>query len=275
MVSVNTVERSVHKFRGCGERRRDVSAQKYHSNMLANEVSEAVAVIATGFDALADITKSDWDGLPLAERLEIALMVETSRRRGLAVGTTIASTLIGDEHAALAGGPKQLLADWLRITTAEAKHRLDHAANVDDRSTLTGQPLPPLLEATATQWRAGVLDEQHLTEILDFLNGLPADVDPAARDDAEAVLAAHAAELRPDQLKTLAGHLALELNPDGAFTDADRQRQRGFTWGTPAPRRNEQRHPVGHPGTAGQHGRADGPRRQTRDEQPCRPNSSH
>jgi hypothetical protein len=198
--------------------------------MVANAVSEAVAMIAAGFDALADITRSDWDGLPLAERLEAALMVETSRRRGLAVGTTIASTLVGDEHAALAGGPKQLLADWLRITTAEAKHRLNHAAKVDDRSTLTGQPLPPLLEATATQWHAGVLDEQHLTEILDFLNGLPADVDPAARDDAEAILAAHAAELRPDQLKTLAGQLALELNPDGAFTDADRQRQRGFTW---------------------------------------------
>jgi hypothetical protein len=56
-------------------------------------------------------------------------------------------------------------------------------------------------------------------------------MDPAARDEAEAFLAEQAAELRPEQLKLLADRKAVELNPDGAFTDADRTRQAGFAWG--------------------------------------------
>jgi hypothetical protein len=199
--------------------------------MLANEVSDAVAMVAAGLDALAGITRPDWEGLPLAERLGAADAVETACRRGLAVGTTIAGTLVGDEQAALGGGPKQLLADWLRITTAEAKHRLDHAAKVNERTTLTGQPLPPLCEATAAQWHAGVLDEEHLTVILDFLADLPGHVEPGERDQAEAFLAQQAGELRPEQLKQLADRKALELNPDGVFSDADRTQKAGFTWG--------------------------------------------
>jgi hypothetical protein len=199
--------------------------------MLANEVSDAVAMVAAGLDALAGITRPDWEALPLAERLRAADAVETACRRGLAVGTTIAGTLVGDEQAALGGGPKQLLADWLRITTAEAKHRLDHAAKVNERTTLTGQPLPPLCEATAAQWHAGVLDEEHLTVILDFLADLPGHVEPGERDQAEAFLAQQAGELRPEQLKQLADRKALELNPDGVFSDADRTQKAGFTWG--------------------------------------------
>ncbi|WP_197379726.1 HNH endonuclease signature motif containing protein [Mycolicibacterium mengxianglii] len=199
--------------------------------MLANAVSEAVALVVAGFDVLAGITKPDWEGLSLAERLEVADAVETARRRGLAVGTTLASTLIGDEQAVLGGGPKQLLADWLRITTAEAKHRLDHAAKIDERTTLTGQPLPPALGATAAQWHAGVLDEEHLTVILDFFKGLPAHVDATEREKAEVFLAREAANTRPDQLKELADKLSVTLNPDGVFTDVDRTRLSGFAWG--------------------------------------------
>lgn len=208
-----------------------VGVRSYYSNMLANEVSEVVALIVAGFDTLAGITRTEWEGLPLAERLQVADSVETARRRGLAVGTTLASTLVGDEQAVLGGGPRQLLADWLRITTAEAKHRFDHAAKIDERTTLTGQPLPPQCAATATQWHAGVLDEEHLTVILEFLDDLPGDVDPAARDEAEQFLAEQAALLRPEQLKQLADRKALELNPDGVFTEADRTRKAGFTWG--------------------------------------------
>jgi hypothetical protein len=198
--------------------------------MLSNRVSEAVAMVVAGMEALGSIPGSDWEGLGLAERLQTALAVETARRHGLAVGTTIAGTMVGDENAALAGGPKQLLADWLRISTAEAKHRFDHAAKVNDRTTLSGQPLPPLCEATAAQWHAGALDEEHLTVILDFLKDLPGDLDPAKRDEAEAFLAEQAAELRPEQLKQLADRKALELNPDGVFTDTDRTHRSGFTW---------------------------------------------
>ncbi|WP_197380993.1 HNH endonuclease signature motif containing protein [Mycolicibacterium mengxianglii] len=199
--------------------------------MFSNRVSEAVAMLLTAMDALAAVSKTEWEGLPLADRLATAESVETARRRGLAVGTTLAATLVGDDQAVLGGGPRQLLADWLRITTAEAKHRLDHAAKVEERTTLTGPVLPPVLAATAASWHAGRLDEEHLTAILDFIKDLPADIDPAERDTAEAFLAHKAAELRPEQLKQLADNLAITLNPDGVFTDADRKRQSSFCWG--------------------------------------------
>ena len=198
--------------------------------MLANEVSEAVALVVAGLDALAGISSGDWESLPLAQRLETALAVETARRRGLAVGTTIASTLIGDEQAALGGGPAQVLADWLRITTAEAKRRFRYAEKLQDRTTLTGQPVPPLLPATAQLWQAGALDVDSVTTILDFHKTLPAGVDPVAREQAERFLAHEATGLRPDQVRVLADSLALTINPDGVFTDADRRAQRGFTW---------------------------------------------
>src|SRR5208337_911496 len=47
---------------------------------------------------------------------------------------------------------------------------------------------------------------------------------------AERFLAQQATKLRPDQLEKAAHRCALRLNPDGKFSDADRARQRGFTW---------------------------------------------
>lgn len=43
-------------------------------------------------------------------------------------------------------------------------------------------------------------------------------------------LAEKAAELRPDQLEILADRLAVELNPDGTFSEDYRALRRGFTW---------------------------------------------
>jgi hypothetical protein len=103
------------------------------------------------------------------------------------------------------------------------------------RTSLTGQPVPPRQPATAAAWRAGDLDAEHVRIIQRFLAELPCAVGPAEREHAEAVLAGHARDLRPDQLARLAQKLALILNPDGTFTDADRAARRGFTWGPQLP----------------------------------------
>jgi hypothetical protein len=75
-----------------------------------------------------------------------------------------------------------------------------------------------------------MLDGEHLRVIERFFRDLPEHVTPADAVVAEAFLAEHAAHLRPDQLEKLAGQLALRLNPDGNFSDADRARKRGFSW---------------------------------------------
>ena len=98
------------------------------------------------------------------------------------------------------------------------------------RTTLTGEPVPPLLPATAKAWHAGLLDGEHLEVIQKFFRDLPDHIAPAEIEKAERSLAKHAVELRPDQLQKVANRLALTLNPDGTFSDDDRARKRGFTW---------------------------------------------
>jgi hypothetical protein len=123
-----------------------------------------------------------------------------------------------------------VLADMLRISRGEAKRRLRDAEQLAPRTTLTGEQLPPLLPATAKAWEAGLLDVEHLRVIQKFFRELPDHVPPAEVAKAERSLAEHAQNLRPDQLEKVAAQLAVQLNPDGKFSEEDRARKRGFVW---------------------------------------------
>ena len=86
---------------------------------------------------------------------------------------------------------------------------------------MTGEPLAPVLPATAAAWAAGVLDPEHLRTIQKFMRELPDHVGLGVAGDSEALLAEKAALLRPDQLEVLADRLAITVNPDGVFSDED------------------------------------------------------
>ncbi|WP_264990835.1 HNH endonuclease signature motif containing protein, partial [Mycobacterium kiyosense] len=98
------------------------------------------------------------------------------------------------------------------------------------RVTMTGEQLPPVLPATAQQWRDGMLDAEHLKVIQKFVDELPQDLPGDVVEEAEETLASQARQLRPDQLDKLAKRMACHLNPDGEFSEHDRARKRGFTW---------------------------------------------
>jgi hypothetical protein len=49
-------------------------------------------------------------------------------------------------------------------------------------------------------------------------------------------LADKATALRPDPLAKVADRLAIMFNPDGVFSDEDRNRKRGFSWSAHAPK---------------------------------------
>jgi hypothetical protein len=181
-------------------------------------------------EAVTAVGAVDWDGLDVPALLEALDRMETVRRRAAACATDLAAAVGRRDEEALGGPGRRIIADVLRVSPGEDRRRLRDAAQLCPRTTLTGQPAPPELPATAKAWNAGLLDGEHLRVIQQFFRDLPHHVGGADAQKAEAFLAEKAAELRPDQLDKVAAQLALRLNPDGAFSDADRARKRGFIW---------------------------------------------
>ena len=135
----------------------------------------------------------------------------------------------------LGGTLPHAIAEATLISRAEASRRVREAADLGPRHGLTGEPLAPLLPATAAAQRAGTLGGAQVAVIRRFFHHLPGWVDFATRERVEADLAAHGTQYRPEQLAALADHLADCLNPDGTYTDDDRARRRGLTLGKQGP----------------------------------------
>ncbi|MGY4709262.1 HNH endonuclease signature motif containing protein [Mycolicibacterium sp. CBM1] len=200
--------------------------------MLSIEVGEALDVIDA---ALSTLAKVDLSGLAAADLLDVAARTEKAARHHDVIRHEVSHELHQRDVSELGGAAHKVLADWLRITPTEARRRALVADPLSPRTTLTGEPLPPRQPATAEAWRDGRLDREHLRVIQRFLAELPVDVTPDVRQEAESFLAEHAVLLRPDQLRKLADMLALKINPDGQFSDEDRNRKRGFILGRQQP----------------------------------------
>jgi len=190
--------------------------------------------VATAFDALeaaaATIGELNLDNYPPGVRLAALERLETARRQQLVPSHDLIGGLAKEDPADVGGPVHKVIADWLRISCAEARRRMRDAEQLGPRITITGETLPPELPATAQAWRAGVLDPQHLQVIQTFVRDLPADTPVDTIESAERFLVQHAAKLRPDQLEKVANRCAMLINPDGKFSDVDRARHRGFTW---------------------------------------------
>jgi len=172
------------------------------------------------------------DALTTPEHLAVLQRCERIRRWLPAVEHPVINQLSEQADAAELGGKlAAALANRLRITRAEASRRIHEAADLGDRTALNGEPLAPLLPATAQAQRNGDLGAGHVTVIRNFFHRLPDFVDIETRQKAEAQLARLAGEHRPDELAKLADTLTDCLNPDGDFTDTDRARRRGITIG--------------------------------------------
>jgi len=131
----------------------------------------------------------------------------------------------------LGGTLRSAVADRLRITKSEAGQRIGEAGDLGERRALTGEPMAPQLRQTAAGQRQGLIGDGHVKVIRSFCAHLPAEVDFATREAAEADLAAKARGYRPDELAKYAQRIMDWLNPDGGFSDAERARKRGITLG--------------------------------------------
>jgi Domain of unknown function (DUF222) len=166
------------------------------------------ADVAAKLDALntavAAIGELNFDSLEPPVRLHVLEQMETARRRQVAVSHDVIAGLAKEDPADVGGPIHQVIADWLRISCAEARRRLRDVEQLSPRLTLTGQELPPELPATAQAWRDGVLDGQHLRVIQTFVRDLPDTTPVDTVESVERYLTDQAAKLRPDQLEKAA-----------------------------------------------------------------------
>src|ERR1700733_2255038 len=200
--------------------------------MLSSSREEIVEV----FDALEAAHKRardlTFDVLTTPERLAVLENLEQMRRAQPALEHALINQLAEQADATELGGTlPSALADRLRISRAEASRRIHEAADLGERRALNGEPLEPVLPATAEAQRNGELGAGHVAVIRSFWHRLPDFVDIETRHKAEAQLARLAGDHRPDELAKLADKLTDCLHPDGDFTDIDRARRRGIVIG--------------------------------------------
>jgi len=100
------------------------------------------------------------------------------------------------------------------------------------RRTLTGEPLAPVLAATAAAQAAGSINSEHVDKIREAMSRVPGFVDAATREEIERDLARIATEVGPHELGKAADTVLFLLDQDGpAPNDTERKRKRGLTAG--------------------------------------------
>ncbi|WP_374022191.1 HNH endonuclease signature motif containing protein [Mycobacterium sp. HNNTM2301] len=193
------------------------------------EIVEVIDALDDDADRLCGLS---FDVLTTPERLRVLERVERVARRLRAPQHALINQLGAQASAEELGGSLRVgLADRLRITKAEAARRVGEAAELGERRALSGEPLAPLLSATAAGQRAGLIGEGHIRVIRGFFAQLPDAIDVVTRAAAEADLAGKACGYRPDELAVYAKRLMEWLHPDGDFSDAERARKRGIVLG--------------------------------------------
>lgn len=192
-------------------------------------------------DAQARLRSADTDLVGNAFRVEVAEHLELQHRvnRGLSyrIFGEIADPADGPDDPRLPADTKinDLLWARLRITRAELRRRFRIAARIRPRRNLTGPPAPPELPGVAAAVEDGSIGDDHIKAVTKALDQLPAQIPPADRQVAERTLARHATEQDADFVKVLGHAIADRLNPDGIFTDKDRERRRNLVLGRQGP----------------------------------------
>ena len=203
----------------------------YVRSMLATPVQVAMAALRAAHESLA---ACDLETLTQRELLDVLDELET-----------LSCQLPTQWHRALARlqaetTPKEMGAkSWKdvlrirwRISTTEAGQRLAQAEALGPRRTLTGQPLAPVLAATAAAQAAGLLNGEHVDKIRDAMARIPGFVDAPTREQIETDLVRLAVGVGPTELKKAADKVLFLLDQDGPEPDdTERARKRGLHFG--------------------------------------------
>jgi hypothetical protein len=195
--------------------------------MGAEAVRATVAALRAAHDELAALpidalTKPELIGA-LDELETLACQLPTQSHRMLArLQTETTAKEMG------AKSWRDVLAIRWRISTSEAGRRLDEAAQLGPRRTLTGEPLEPALPCTAVAQAHGLINREHVTVVREAMRRIPPAVDTLTREQIEADLVRTAIGVGPKELKDNADRTLFLLDQDGPEPDdTERARRRG------------------------------------------------
>ncbi len=195
-------------------------------------VTPALAVLSAALGVyLVEVQAGGLGRVPDADLLAETRAFEVHRRRLAAADTVLISELERRNLPArlTTRSTSAMLQGLLRLSPSEAAHRVATAHATGPRSTLTGQPLPPLAPALAAARITGTVSAEHTRVILTALNTLPSTTSTENLTAAEQHLTTAAATLRPREVALLGTRIAAHLDPDGTLTTAtEHQRRRGF-----------------------------------------------
>ena len=143
------------------------------------EIVEVFDALRAAHKRARDLT---FDALTTPERLAVLESLEQMRRGQPAIEHALINQLAEQADATELGGKLPgVLANRLRISRAEASRRIHEAADLGERRALNGEPLPPVLPATAEAQRNGDLGAGHVAVIRGFWHRLPDFVDIETR----------------------------------------------------------------------------------------------
>lgn len=197
----------------------------------AEAVQAALTALRAAHDELAALpidaltTSELVAGLDDLEALSCQLPTQSHRLLALLQAETTAKEMGAKSW-------RQVLANRLRISTSEAGRRLDEAAVLGPRRSLTGEPLDPVLPCAALAQARGLINAEHVEVVRKAMGRIPAAVDPLTRAQIEVDLVRHAVGLGPKELKDKAERTLFLLDQDGPEPDdTERQRRRGVAMG--------------------------------------------
>ena len=188
--------------------------------------------------ASAQLAQCSFDALSAEELVEVLARREALAWQAPVIDHQVLARLVADGHSDVlaACSLTKALAERLRISTKEARRRLDEAAELGPRTAISGEPLEPVLPDLAAAQAAGQIGPEHVAIARKAMAKIPARVSAADRERAEADLAELATLFTPETFQRLADHLVAVLHPDGDEpNDRERQARRGLRLGRQRP----------------------------------------
>ncbi|MFL6164088.1 MAG: DUF222 domain-containing protein [Jatrophihabitantaceae bacterium] len=122
-------------------------------------------------------------------------------------------------------GLSDLIAAQLRCGRSEARKRALAVERFGARRSLTGQPLEPVLPATAAAFEAGEVGCEHAAAIAETVEAIPAPDRAEHAGPVESTLLAHARTVDPRTVRLLGQRILAHLDPDGPSPEEQRLQQ--------------------------------------------------